>query len=73
MQKPNKRHAALPDKFSRRLFLAGHKTTSVHITSPASSIACSKGDYSWVLQSEEKIKEASRNSTIWCEEHLLYV
>ena len=47
--------------------------TSVHIASHTSSLAHNKGDNSWVLQSEERIKEASRNSTIWCEECLLGV
>ena len=36
-----------------------------------STLACNKEDCSWVLQSEERIKEASRNSTIWWKECLL--
>ena len=43
----------------------------MRIASHASSLACSKEDYSWVLQREERIKEASRNSTVGCEERLL--
>ena len=43
----------------------------------ASSLACNKGDYSWFLQSEIRIQEASAycmwNSTIWHEECLLCI
>ena len=38
--------------------------TYVRIASHTSSIGCNKGDCSWVLQNEERIKEASRSCKI---------
>ena len=38
--------------------------TSVCIASHTSSIGCNKRGYSWVLQNEERIKEAGRSCKI---------